>query len=244
MRGAAGLISVSHSLRERVIAQGVDPQKVLVVPNAVDRSIFAPGDRCAARARLNLPLDELLIVSVGHLLSVKRHTVLLDALAMVRKSVPATLVIIGGPSYEAGYPKVLRDQVERLRLGQAVRFAGKLSPAEVVGWLRAANVFALASAREGCCNAVLEALSTGVPVIATKVGDNPYFVQEGVNGYLVPPDDAGALARGLEQGLARTWNASAIASGLNVGAWSDAAARVIAYMQERVAVSADVGWRS
>ena len=199
---------------------------MLVVPNAVDRSIFAPGDRCAARARLNLPLDELLIVSVGHLLSVKRHTVLLDAVAMVRKSVPAKLVIIGGPSYETGYPKVLRDQVERLSLGQAVRFAGKLPPAEVVGWLRAANVFALASAREGCCNAVLEALSTGVPVIATKVGDNPYFVQEGVNGYLVPPDDAGALARGLEQGFARTWNASAIACGLGVGAWSDAAARV------------------
>jgi hypothetical protein len=77
LRGARGLISVSHSLLDLVAAKGVDPGCVLVAPNAVDRAVFRPGSRAEARARLNVSNDQPLIVSVGHLLSVKRHTVLL-----------------------------------------------------------------------------------------------------------------------------------------------------------------------
>jgi teichuronic acid biosynthesis glycosyltransferase TuaC len=96
LHSAAGIVSVSHSLRDLVVSRGVDADKVLVAPNAVDRAMFRPGDRAAARAKLGIERDQLLIVSVGHLLSVKRHTVLIDALAQVRSTMQAKLVIIGG----------------------------------------------------------------------------------------------------------------------------------------------------
>jgi teichuronic acid biosynthesis glycosyltransferase TuaC len=233
MHGAAGLISVSHSLKELVVSNGVDANKVLVAPNAVDRSRFSPGDRAAARQQLGLG-DEPLIVSVGHLLSVKRHSVLIDAFAAIRERTNAKLVIIGGPSYEPRYPTQLREQVARLGLDEHVRFAGKLPPAEVVMWLRAANVFSLASAREGCCNAVLEALAAGLPVVATRVGDNPHFVQEDENGFLADPDDASGLARQLERGLSRDWDAQEISAKLSVGTWRDTAARVLQFMESRI----------
>jgi glycosyltransferase involved in cell wall biosynthesis len=238
LHSAAGVISVSHSLRELVASRGIDADKVLVAPNAVDRTLFRPGQCSAARAKLKVSDDEALIVCVGHLLSVKRHSVLIDAVAILRSWIPARLVIIGGPSYEPDYPGALREQVARLGLADYVQFVGKLPPREVVEWLRAANVFALASAREGCCNAVLEALATGAPVVATRVGDNPHFVKEELNGYLVAPDDAAALAAALRRALSRDWNGAAISSSLAVGTWADTASRVIEFMRGRLGTSA------
>jgi glycosyltransferase involved in cell wall biosynthesis len=229
------LISVSHSLRELVVTNGVDPEKLLVAPNAVDRATFRPGDRREARSKIGVADDELLIVSVGHLLAVKRHTVLIDAVAELRKTLAVKLVIIGGAGHEPQYPGQLKERVQRQGLEEVVRFSGKLPPGQVADWLRAANVFALASAREGCCNAVLEALACGAPVIATSVGDNPHFVRDGVDGHLVAPDDAAALAQALRRGLSASWDARAIAARLSVGAWVDTAARVIDFMQMRVA---------
>jgi glycosyltransferase involved in cell wall biosynthesis len=242
LRGAAGLISVSHSLRDLVVERGIDPERVLVAPNAVDRAIFRPGDRADARARVGVARNEMLIVSVGHLLSVKRHTVLVEALARVRRRTPAKLAIIGGESYEPEYPRLLASAIERAGVSGAVRLVGNLGPAEVADWLQAANVFALASAREGCCNAVLEALATGQPVVATRVGDNAHFVRDDINGRLVAPDDAHALADALDAALAREWDPHAIAKRLSVGSWTDTAAQVIEFMQAQVAF--DAGDRS
>jgi glycosyltransferase involved in cell wall biosynthesis len=169
---------------------------------------------------------------------VKRHTVLIDAVAELRKQVPARLVIIGGAAHEPRYPTQLSEQIARLGLGNDVRLLGKRPPNEVADWLRAANVFALASSREGCCNAVLEALASGAPVIATSVGDNPHFVREGLDGHLVAPDDASALAQALRRGLSQSWNAHEIAARLSVGAWVDTAARVIDFMRARTTPAA------
>jgi len=236
LHGASGIISVSHSLRDLVAARGVNPDRILVAPNAVDRTLFNVGVRAEARERLNVPGDQRLIVCVGHLLSVKRHTVLLDAFARLRERTPARLVIIGGESHEPQYPALLHAQVARAGLADSVLFAGKLSPAKVAEWLHAADLFALASAREGCCNAVLEALAAGVAVVATHVGDNAYLVKDGINGYLVPPEDGVALAQALHVGLARRWDHAAISTHLNVGTWEDTASRVLDFMEARRAV--------
>jgi len=233
---AIGIIAVSHSLQELVVQLGVDPTKTRVIHNAIDREVFRPGDRGMARCRLDLAPDRPLIVSVGHLISRKRHHVLIDAFARARARMPgAQLVIIGARSFESSYPDRLHAQVAALGIEGDVRFAGNLEPGRVAEWLQAADVFALATAREGCCNAVLEALGTGRPVITTPVGDNRFFVREGENGFLVPVDDAPALADALVRARSfPAWNQAAIADRLSVGGWSDVGRLVLEFMDERL----------
>ncbi|HEX6996416.1 MAG TPA: glycosyltransferase [Gammaproteobacteria bacterium] len=233
---AAGCVCVAHFLRDVALRYGAEPSRVGVIHNAVDRSLFRPGSRAEARAALSIAADCKLVVSVGHLLSVKGHRTLIAAFAAVRARLPtARLVIVGGAAHEPDHPAELAAQVRALGLGDAVTFVGKLPPREVVRWLRAADTFALASRREGCCNAVLEALAAGVPVVATAVGDNPYFVEEGANGYLVPVDHVDALAAALEAVLTRGgWDPDRISASLRAGEWSEVARQVLDFFRERL----------
>lgn len=236
LRSAAGCVSVSHSLRELAIGHGVDPAKVRVVHNAIERSIFHPGDASAARARLGFPTGRL-IVSVGHLISRKRHHVLIEAFARVRARYrDATLAIIGGKAFEPDYPAQLAKLAQDLGVANAVRFVGNVPPPVVADWLRVAAVFALGTAREGCCNAVLEALGVGVPVVTTPVGDNAHFVKNGANGFLVPVDDAAAMAEALASVFAReSWDRERISAELAVGTWQKIARDVLDFFEETLA---------
>ena len=232
---ATGCISVSHSLRQLAIDYGVDPERIRVIPNAVDRTLFHPGERAAARHALGLDPRAPLVVSVGHLISGKRHHVLVRALAGLCRRYPnVQLALIGGPAYEPGYPEELARVVRELGLGEQVKMLGRLAQPLVNTWLQAADVFALASHREGCCNSVLEALAAGRPVVAAPVGDNSHFVREGVNGLFAPVDDVAAFERALSAALAREWEAQAISRSLEVGDWNEVARRVLEFFRERL----------
>ncbi len=233
---ATGVISVSHALRDLLVDRGVQTGQFRVIPNAVDRARFRPGDRGEARRALGLPTDAPLIVCVGNLIELKRHHVLVEAFARLHASRPKVqLAIVGGGEAEPAYEARLRRLVETSGLGAAVRFAGRIPSVEVARWLQAADVFALATSREGCCNSILEALAAGRPVVTTPAGDNAHFVRDGVNGYLVPIDDAAATAAAIERALSRTdWDAAAISGGLEVGGWEDVARRVLGFFGERV----------
>lgn len=238
MQRAAGCVAVSHSLKDLAVRHGVADPHVRVIQNAIDGERFQPGDRLAARARLGIAPDARLVVSVGRLVELKRHHVLVEALAQLRReSGDVRLTIVGGASYEPDYPARLRGTIEKHGLADAVTLAGERPPAEIADWLRAADAFALLSSREGCCNAVLEALATGLPMVVTPAGDNPEFVRPGDNGALVPIDDAGATAVALRDVLARTdWPRDRIAADLRarVGSWHAVATRVVDFFTERL----------
>jgi glycosyltransferase involved in cell wall biosynthesis len=147
------------------------------------------------------------------------------------------LVIIGSAVPDASYAGQLRERVAALGIGASVRFVGNIPPVEVVNWLRAADVFALATAREGCCNAVLEALAVGVPVVTTPVGDNAEFVADGRNGYLFPVDDSAALTKALSDSfVCGGWDRSEISGKLHerVGGWHSVAARVVEFIHDSI----------
>lgn len=238
MRNARGCVSVSHSLRKLAMDNGVDGERIRVVHNAIDWSTFNYGAREGAVARLGLARNMRVIVAVGHLINRKRHHVLIDAFARLRARMPNTvLAIVGGELFEPDYPRRLEKQVRALRLSRAVRFLGNRAPDEVSDWLRAADVFALATAREGCCNAVLEALACGAPVVTTPVGDNAHFVREGVNGQLAPVDDESAFAEALAAVLgAEHWDRARISADLRsqVGTWEDVGSKVLDFFNERL----------
>lgn len=232
---ATGCISVSHSLRQKMVDCGVPADQITVIPNAVDRDVFRPGDRKVARQMLSLPASKALVVSVGHLVSLKRHDVVLRALARLRGlGRDVELVVIGAADYEPNCPQALQDLAASLDIMPHVRFVGHVKPEAVAEWLRAADVFALGTRREGCCNAVLEALATGIPVVTTPVGDNPHFVTSGINGELVPVGDDERMAEAIAATLDRHWDAQAIADGLEVGGWSAVGREVLRYFRERL----------
>jgi glycosyltransferase involved in cell wall biosynthesis len=238
LNAAAGCISVSHTLRDLAVRSGIDPERMTVIPNAVDSRTFRPGDRRAARARLAVGDHEALVVSVGNLLAVKRHAALIRAMSELRSRWPnLRLVIVGAASYEPGHPAELHALVQSLDLSDRICFAGKQSAAEVASWLQAADLFALASAREGCCNAVLEALGVGVACVVTNAGDNARFVHDGQNGYIVPTDETHRFGEFLYRALEnRNWNSAGISSQLwtQVGDWPGVASRVLEFFGTRL----------
>ncbi len=220
LSAANGCISVSHSLRDRMIEHGVPAGRIVVIPNAIDRDLFRPGDRLAARHALSMPADDALIVSVGHLVSLKRHDVVLRALGRLRSRGEAVrLAIVGGADYEPECPAALRRLAAELGIAEFVHFVGAVGPSIVADWLRAADLFALGTRREGCCNAILESLAVGTPVVTTPVGDNPHFVTEDENGALVPVGDDEAMAQAMARVLRRDWDRNVISAQLAVGDW-------------------------
>ncbi len=236
LQQATGLVAVSHSLAEVAKEHGVPAERVRVIPNAVDDELFHPGDFAAARRSLGIEVDGPLVVSVGLLLAGKGHHLAIRALAALRARHPrARLAVLGAAAHEPGYPGQLARLTQELGLADAVLLPGAVPPDQVATWLQAADVFALATFREGCCNAVLEALASGLPVVTTPVGDNARYVRDDENGYLVPVDNAAALGLALGRALDRGWDRQAIAAHLRGDGWAGVARQLMAFFQERLA---------
>lgn len=178
-------VAVSEVTARRSLA--ADHLPIRVIHNGVEPA--APGARAASRAALGLPDDAFVAVCVARLVAVKAHDVLLQAAARARGDAPVLLLVGDGPE---------RDELQRLaaRLGLArVRFLG--ARADVGDILAAADVAVLASRDEGLPLALLEAMAHGLPIVATTVGGVSELVREGLEGLLVPADDADALAAAL-----------------------------------------------
>lgn len=237
LSNCAGVIAVSESLRQAAINRGVPSEQIRVIANATDGETFQPGDRTAARHALGLSLDRKLIVSVGFLNERKGPHRLIPAFAECVKSVPeAELLLVGEGTYnEPSYVNRLHAQVESLGLKEQVRFVGAVAPGEVGRWLQAADCFALATRREGRCNAVMEALACGLPVVTTPAGDNVQMVRPPQFGRIVEPDDATAMGSALVDVLRRDWDRTAISHSVGQRTWDDVARETLEFMVERLA---------
>lgn len=235
LRECTGIVCVSHSLKDLSLSHGIDADKIRVLPNAVDRELYQPGDRDDARQILGIDRQARLIVCVGMLVHGKGQHLLLRALARLRDRHPGLrLVLIGGPAHEPRYPDSLRKLATELRLDDSVILTGSLPPHRVATWLRAADLFALPTFDEGCCNAVLEAMACGLPVVTTPAGDNALLIGAPQRGLLVPIDDAGALAEGMERALARPWDRQKIAEYGAGYTWGEVARQTVQFFRERL----------
>jgi glycosyltransferase involved in cell wall biosynthesis len=166
--------------------------------------------------------NDALIVYVGRLAESKGLCEALEALTMLHKTrLNVRMVLIGQGSFE----ETMRRRASALRISDRLIFTGAQDAQQIARWLGAADVFTLPSYAEGCPNVVIEALSSGRPVVATNVGGIPEIVDERCS-ILVPPRDAGALANALEIALSRNWDERAIASHFR-RPWDDVAAELL-----------------
>jgi glycosyltransferase involved in cell wall biosynthesis len=197
-RWGRAFVCISPAIKEEMAGIGVDAARCWLIPNGVDTGHFHPADaalRDQARQRLGLP-DLPLVVFVGGLVPEKGLDTLLDAWPQVlRELAQARLVLVGRGELHAS----LLDQAQRLGIAEQVIFAG--SSDDVVSYLHAAAAFVLPSYAEGLPIALLEAMACGLPCVATAIDGSADLIRDGVNGRLVPPRDAGALAGALIEAL-------------------------------------------
>lgn len=173
---ADGLLSVSEAMRHDMTALGLPGERTQCIVTGVDLDRFALGDRAEAKAalRVNGPL----VLSVGALIPLKGHQIVIDAVA----SLPGVRLWIAG---EGPHRAALAAQIARLGLDGRVRLLGSVPHAELPRLLGAADAMALASEREGLANAWLEALASGTPIVIPDVGGARQVVQADAAGRIV-----------------------------------------------------------
>jgi glycosyltransferase involved in cell wall biosynthesis len=164
-----------------------------VVSNGVDLHTYCPGPANAQlRHSYGLQGNRPLIVSVGRLSPEKHVEVLLEAVAQLRTD--AQFAVVGAGPDEAR----LRARAERLDLVGNVRFLGRVPGADLPGLYRLADVFAIASESELQSLTTLEAMASGLPVVAVDACALDELVSHGDNGFLASPGDAGEIAAYLD----------------------------------------------
>jgi glycosyltransferase involved in cell wall biosynthesis len=187
------LRTVSPAMRDR-LAQVVSGKPIFVFPAYTDVELFLADAPEAPSAN-----GRSLILFVGMLVYLKGIHRLIEAMALVAQEHPdAHLVIIG----EGNYRRELERLVARLGLSGRVSFVGEIEQSGVARYLQECRLLVLPSLSEGLGLVLLEAMACGKPVIGTNVGGIPSIVQDGVNGFLVPPDNVELLAERISHLLA------------------------------------------
>ena len=185
-RNSRRVICISEHVREQVL-EGTGPScRTSVVYNGVDVNLFSPGGDAAS--------SEPIVLSVGNLIPIKGHEVLIRAVAAIAGEFPALkLEIIGqGPELFR-----LQNLANQLQIAECVRFLGRQSREQVAAAMRRCTVFALPSRYEGLGCVYLEAMCVGKPVIGCRGQGIAEIVQHGINGFLVGPDNERELSLAL-----------------------------------------------
>jgi glycosyltransferase involved in cell wall biosynthesis len=190
------LYAVADYLREYYInIVGVPASRISTIYNGVDVETYAPWDKNAGREerlKLGVPADEILVGSVGTLYWVKDPENFLTAAALVlqQREDVSFLWVGGGPLKET-----LQARARELGIEGKIHFLGWRD--DVSNILAALDVFVLPSLIEGFSYSILEAMASGLPVVATDVGGNSELVQNNQTGFLVPPRKQELLADAL-----------------------------------------------
>ena len=220
---AEKVIAVCQALKDAMVELGVSQDKITVIPNGVDSAKFFPVPRQAARKTLGLP-DKKIILSVGWLIPRKGFDVLIKALKQIMEKDSALdpfLVIVGeGPSR-----KDLEELISISGLQERVQLVGNIPHERLHLWYSAADLFCLASDREGWPNVLLESLACGTPAVATAVWGSPDIIVSEDLGLLTKRNESD-MAATIRRALRKPWQSDAIEVYAKGHTWERVAAAV------------------
>jgi glycosyltransferase involved in cell wall biosynthesis len=200
---AAARFTVTCTAAGHARLEALAPGRVALVYHGLDRRLFAAPASFGSRRDGTDRADPVRLLAVGRFQPKKGYTTLLEAVARVRAAVQLT--VVGYGPLEAA----LRAQAQALGLADRILWTGPLDQPAVLERYRTSDLFLVASEvapdgdRDGLPNVVVEALSQGLPVVATRAAAIPELVVDGVHGRLVPPRDAAALASAIESLVAQ-----------------------------------------
>ena len=191
-RRADASIGVCAALVDVLRGWNIDPARLHVMRNGVDLQRFRPLPQAQARRELGL-VGSPVLLSVGNLLELKGHHLVIDALQALATQYPAARLVIVGHGPERHH---LQQHARDRGVSNRVTFAGAVPNDELARWYSAADALVLASSREGWPNVLLEAMACGTPVVATNVGGTAE-VMAGPVGVLARERSGASLATAL-----------------------------------------------
>ncbi len=208
LRGVDAFVATTEEIKKGLLRDGVNEKRIWSIPNFIDLKEYKSiGDteKQALRIKLDLP-ETPLVLYVGRFVQRKGINYLLEAWKKVQKEVAqARLLLLGdGQTFEE-----MRRYAEKLSIAETTHFLGHVN--NVQEYLQAADIFVLPSIQEGMPNALLEAMASGLPVVATRIGGVVDIIEDGIDGVLVEPADTEGLAEKILQLLKRKDMAETIA---------------------------------
>lgn len=203
--------AVSQALANEMVKLAPNAKEPIVLRNGVDLDFFNPE---ASKPTLPFKIDEdeSLLLSVGNLIELKGHHLVIEALTLLPK---VKLIIIG----EGSQREALEQLVIKLSLQARVHFTGNIQQHELPGYYACANLLVLASSREGMPNVLLEALACGTPVIATNVGGSAEIVTCKDSGQLVFERSAENIASAAQSVLKRKLQSKTVRGKADYFSW-------------------------
>jgi glycosyltransferase involved in cell wall biosynthesis len=226
LRGFTAVVAVSDQVRQRLLNAGVRSNRISLVRNGID---LRPFEAPKPSLREELPPGTLLVGLIGRLAWEKGVDIYLQAVSRIREEFPqAQFVVVGeGPDRDQ-----LQELADSLHLGQSVTFLGRRDDMPSV--YASLDLMVSASRLEGLPMALLEGMASKLPVVATAVGEVPSLICGGVNGVLVPPEDAGALARAMAELLRQPERRAQLSKAARVTVASEYAAERMVQDYERI----------
>ena len=198
IRHADHLVAVSEFVGNSLVANGIPPDRVHVVLNGIDVDRWQPGRRREeTRQSLGIGAETPVLLSICRLFPEKGVAEAIQALALVRRELPDALLLVVGTDVTPGhwYSTRLRELVDELGLGSAVRFLGLRD--DVEGLFAAADLFVLPSFEEPFGLVFVEAMAMGVPIVALDNGGTREVVEHDSDGLLVARGDVDGLAASI-----------------------------------------------
>lgn len=192
-RQAEKVIVPSHYLEGIIRQWGIEPDKIRVIYNA-----FEPVEIKATKEEIRrfLELEGTILISAGRLVSWKGFDTLIETMPMLARQFGDIKLLIAG---EGPLELTLKSKITNSKLQKKVKLLGPLTRENLLRYIKAADIFVLASGYEGFSHQLLEAMSVGTPIVTTDAGGNPELVQDGREGLLVPYQGREALVVAISQ---------------------------------------------
>ncbi len=194
----SAVVAVSTSTREALVSFGLPPEAITLIQNGVDTERYSPGRDSGLREELGLEAGDLLVGAVGNIRIPKAYDILLKAAAIVLPHVPNCHIAIVGQGDEAAMRPLLELSASLGLTGRCHFLGFRKSTPELY---RNFDVFVSSSRSEGLSLAFLEAMASGLAVVATRSGGPQEVIEPEASGVLVPIENPEALAEGLRRTL-------------------------------------------
>ena len=192
------LMVLNEGMIEEALADGFTREQLIWTPNPVDTDHFhpaEPADIAEWRTRHGIAPDAQVIIYVGRLAPEKGLQPLLEGFAVAMKQAPRALLLLVGDGPTRPALEEMARQIDPSL--SRIRFAGRAPIADVPRWLQASDLFALTSPSEGFACALVEAMSVGLPSVASAIPANLQLVEDGVHGLTVPWNDENAIGNAM-----------------------------------------------
>jgi len=192
-RRAAAVVANSREVARDLLGEGLEADRIAIIPNGVDADRMRSRNRTAARSALGLADEETVFLCVANLIKYKGHFDIVEALSLAKGRLGNWRLLLAGSDQGIGAELVVRAR--EAGIVEHIVLLGSRDDIPIL--LAAADVGVLVSHEEGFSNAVLESMAAGLPMIVSDVGGNAEAIGGGEAGIVVPPHNASAIAEAL-----------------------------------------------